>query len=178
MRRFRAINPRPPIHLGIQRHRENPVGILRTTLRDPAGGKVKHPQHGRFTGLPLSTLHNVQAARSSPNPPWLVLYDISSSHFEGQHEGREIVQFPDNRDGKRGHEQVVLTSVEGCPVAVEVFPGNTQDASTVEGKVKELRGRYCLCRNPHRAAREKPAAALIFLCMLADYLQWHLEPRT
>jgi len=36
----------------------------------------------------------------------------------------------------------LLTDVRGCPVAVEVFPGNTQDAATVEGKVKELRRRY------------------------------------
>jgi hypothetical protein len=35
---------------------------LRTTFRDPADGKVKHQQHGRLTGLPLSTLRNVQAA--------------------------------------------------------------------------------------------------------------------
>ncbi len=38
---------RPPIHLEIQRHRKSPVGILRTTFRDPADGKVKHKQHGR-----------------------------------------------------------------------------------------------------------------------------------
>ena len=75
----------------------------------------------------------------------IVLYDITSTYFEGQYEESEIVQFGYNRDGKRGHEQIViglLTSAEGCPVAVEVFPGNTQDASTVEGKVKELRGKY------------------------------------
>ena len=75
----------------------------------------------------------------------LVLYDITSSYFEGEYEQSELVQFGYNRDGKRGHEQVViglLTSAEGCPVAVEVFPGNTQDAATVEAKVKEVRQRY------------------------------------
>ena len=75
----------------------------------------------------------------------LVLYDITSSYFEGEYAESEIVQFGYNRDGKRGHEQVViglLTSAEGCPVAVEVFPGNKQDAATVEGKVKELRQSY------------------------------------
>ena len=59
---FRAIKTRHPIHLEIQRHRKNPVGILRTTFRDAADGKVKHRQHGRLTGLPLATLLNVQAA--------------------------------------------------------------------------------------------------------------------
>jgi len=75
----------------------------------------------------------------------IVLYDITSTYFEGEYEDSWIVQFGYNRDGKRGHEQVViglLTNAEGCPVAVEVFPGNTQDAATVEGKVKELRERY------------------------------------
>lgn len=75
----------------------------------------------------------------------IVLYDITSSYFEGQYEDSEIVQFGYNRDGKRGHEQIViglLTNAEGCPIAVEVFPGNTQDAATVAGKVKELRERY------------------------------------
>jgi hypothetical protein len=75
----------------------------------------------------------------------LVLYDITSTYFEGAYEDSKLVQFGYNRDGKRGHEQVViglLTSSDGCPVAVEVFPGNTQDASTVEAKVKELRQTY------------------------------------
>jgi hypothetical protein len=75
----------------------------------------------------------------------IVLYDITSTYFEGQYEESKIVQFGYNRDGKRGHEQIViglLTNAEGCPIAVEVFPGNTQDALTVEGKVKELREKY------------------------------------
>jgi transposase len=75
----------------------------------------------------------------------LVLYDITSTYFEGEYEQSELVKFGYNRDSKRGHEQIViglLTNAEGCPVAVEVFPGNTRDASTVEGKVRELRERY------------------------------------
>ncbi|MEI7439139.1 MAG: IS1634 family transposase [Thermoleophilia bacterium] len=235
------------------------MGILRSTFRDPATGKIKHQQHGRLVGLSLSTLLNVQAALrddvlpkndpaafkilssrefgasaallalakdigldralySKTTLPWvrdtlamiigrilyqgsklflshqwkntslwelcgvmgpvdvdehcyepldrllerqnaiqqtlakthltngcIVLYDITSTYFEGEYEDSWIVQFGYNRDGKRGHEQVViglLTNAEGCPVAVEVFPGNTQDAATVEGKVKELRERY------------------------------------
>ena len=248
-----------PIHLEIQRHRAHPVGILRSTFRDPADGKIKHHQHGRITHTPLRTLLNVQAALrgdvvrkdapeafqilgskeygasatflalakeigldtalySKPKQPWvqdvlamivgrilyqgsklslsqqwkhsalwelcgtpgpvdvdkhcyepmdrllarqtgiqkvlakkhltngcLVLYDITSTYFEGEYEGSSLVQFGYNRDGKRGHEQIViglLTSAAGCPIAVEVFPGNTQDAATVEGKVQELRNRY------------------------------------
>src|ERR1700719_2896896 len=63
----------------------------------------------------------------------LVLYDITSRYFEGDYTQSDIVTFGYNRDGKRGHEQMVialLCSAEGCPVGVEVFAGNTQDAST------------------------------------------------
>jgi len=75
----------------------------------------------------------------------LVLYDITSSYFEGEYEDSEIVKFGYNRDGKRGHEQMViglLCSPEGCPVGVEVFPGNTQDAQTVLDKIAEVQKKY------------------------------------
>jgi hypothetical protein len=247
------------MHLEIQTHRTKPVGVLRSSFRDPQTGKVMHQQHGRITGVPEETLRAIKAALqgkvapienancmqilhskefgasaallalakdigldyaiySKSSLPWvrdvlamivgrilfqgsklslahqwtntalwelcgvtgpvdvdehcyeamdrllerqkaiqatlakkhlsngcIVLYDITSSYFEGAYEGSELVQFGYNRDGKRGHEQIViglLTSAEGCPVAVEVFPGNTQDASTVEGKIKELQQTY------------------------------------
>jgi len=75
----------------------------------------------------------------------LVLYDITSSFFEGAYEESGIVAFGYNRDGKRHHEQMVIGLIcneDGCPVAVEVFPGNTQDASTVPDKIKEVREKY------------------------------------
>lgn len=75
----------------------------------------------------------------------LVLYDITSSYFEGQYAQSELVLFGYNRDGKRGHEQMVVALVcneEGCPVGVEVFPGNTQDAATVPDKIAQIRQEY------------------------------------
>lgn len=77
----------------------------------------------------------------------LVLYDITSTYFEGAYLESQIVLFGYNRDGKKGHEQVVLgllCNAEGCPVGVEVFAGNTQDASTVLAKIQELRRDYGL----------------------------------
>ena len=50
-----------------------------------------------------------------------------------------------NRDGKRRHEQMVIALVcneEGCPVGVEVFSGNTQDASTVPQKIAQIQEDY------------------------------------
>ena len=77
----------------------------------------------------------------------MVLYDITSSYFEGEYENSEIVQFGYNRDKKSGHKQIViglLCSAAGCPIGCEVFSGNTNDATTVEGKVAELRDQYGL----------------------------------
>jgi len=252
------LKPIRPVHLEIQTHRANPVGVLRSSFRE--GDKIKHTNHGRLTGLALDQLRLIQAAfrgevvaKDSPqafqtlnsreygasyallqlakeleldralysrNEPWvqdclamivgrvvyagsklalsnqwkntalwemcgvagpvdvedhcylpmdrllerqhaiqrtlaskhlqnghLVLYDITSTYFEGAYVESEIVLFGYNRDGKKGHEQVVLgllCNAEGCPVGVEVFAGNTQDASTVVAKIQELRRDYGL----------------------------------
>jgi transposase len=77
----------------------------------------------------------------------LVLYDITSSYFEGAYPQSDLVTFGYNRDGKRGHEQMVialLCSAEGCPVGVEVFAGNTPDASTVPNKIAQVQRHYGL----------------------------------
>jgi len=77
----------------------------------------------------------------------MVLYDITSSYFEGEYAESDLVSFGYNRDGKKGHEQVVvglITTAEGCPVGCEVFKGNTNDATTVMQKVDEVRSSYGL----------------------------------
>ena len=77
----------------------------------------------------------------------LLLYDITSSYFEGEYNASELVTYGYNRDGKKGHEQVVIgliTTEEGCPIACEVFKGNTSDATTVMGKIDEARNQYGL----------------------------------
>ena len=79
----------------------------------------------------------------------LVLYDITSTYFEGEYAQSELVLFGYNRDRKRGSEQVVLgllCNEQGCPVGVEVFAGNTQDAQTVLDKIQELRREYGLAQ--------------------------------
>lgn len=76
-----------------------------------------------------------------------VLYDITSSYMEGAYKGSSLVAFGHDRDGRKGHEQIVIglvCSSEGCPVAVEVFPGNTKDETTVVDKVAELQQRFGL----------------------------------
>jgi transposase len=71
-----------------------------------------------------------------------ILYDITSTYFEGEYEDCSIVEFGYNRDRKRGHKQIVIGLIctkNGCPISVEVFPGNTKDITTVKGKIKEIR---------------------------------------
>jgi transposase len=77
----------------------------------------------------------------------LVLYDITSSYFEGEYKDSVLVQFGYNRDKKKGHQQIVvglMCTAEGCPVGCEVFPGNTNDSTTVMGKIAELQQLYGL----------------------------------
>jgi hypothetical protein len=75
----------------------------------------------------------------------LVLYDITSVYFEGEYKDSELVTFGYNRDGKKGHEQIVVGLIcngHGCPVGVEVYAGNTKDETTVIEKVHEIKADY------------------------------------
>lgn len=71
----------------------------------------------------------------------IVLYDITSTYFEGEYEDSELIKYGYNRDRKSGHEQInigLLTNSEGCPIAIETFAGNVPDQVTVMGQVKNL----------------------------------------
>ena len=248
-----------PLHLEIQRHRQNLYGLLRTTYWDKKEKKVKHKSYGRLSGLSLEKLKLIQATLkgevrlltsddipqanntkeygasfsnlqlakeleldtaiySKSNQQWvqdvlamivgriiyagsklslsnrykdtalwelcgvegvidvekhcyasmdrllerqqgiqrtlakkhfdgnaLVLYDITSSYFEGEYEESTIVKFGYNRDQKRKHEQMVIGLIctsQGCPIGVEVFPGNTKDETTVVDKITEIQQSY------------------------------------
>lgn len=75
----------------------------------------------------------------------LVLYDLTSTYFEGRH--CPLAKLGHSRDGKSGTPQIVfglLTNAAGCPVAVEVFAGNTSDPKTVATQVDKLRQRFGL----------------------------------
>lgn len=77
----------------------------------------------------------------------LVLYDVTSSYLEGEYSGSDLVRFGYNRDGKRGHKQIVIgliANAQGCPVGVSVYPGNTSDQKTLADRVHELKETYRL----------------------------------
>ena len=77
----------------------------------------------------------------------LVLYDVSSSYFEGRH--CPLAQFGHSRDKRRDRPQIVyglLCTRDGLPVAVEVFDGNTADPTTLSAQVDTLKARFRLRR--------------------------------
>ena len=73
----------------------------------------------------------------------LLLYDVTSAYLEGH--CCPLAAFGYNRDRKRGKRQIVcglLCAADGCPVAVEVFAGNTADPTTVSSQVQAIRKRF------------------------------------
>jgi transposase len=73
----------------------------------------------------------------------LVLYDVSSTYFEGH--CCPLARYGHSRDERRSNPQIVfglLTDGDGCPVAVEVFEGNTADPRTVAAQIAKLRERF------------------------------------
>ncbi len=77
----------------------------------------------------------------------LVLYDVSSSYFEGRTCPLAAIGY--SRDKKKGKLQIIfglLCNAEGCPVAVEVYEGNTGDPATLTDQIEKVRQRFGLKR--------------------------------
>jgi transposase len=77
----------------------------------------------------------------------LVLYDLSSSYFEGK--TCPLAQLGYSRDGKKGKPQVnygLLTDARGCPVAVTVHEGNTADPQTLMPEIHRLQNDFGLAQ--------------------------------
>src|SRR3984885_7151632 len=77
----------------------------------------------------------------------LVLYDVSSSYMEGR--CCPLAKRGYSRDGRRGTLQIVyglLCASDGCPVAIEVFDGNTADPKTLAPQIEKLKQRFHLDR--------------------------------
>ncbi len=77
----------------------------------------------------------------------LVLYDVTSSYFEGR--TCALARFGYSRDGRPDRLQIVfglLCTPDGCPVAVEVFDGNVGDPATLAAQIDKLKRRFGLSR--------------------------------
>jgi len=77
----------------------------------------------------------------------LVLYDVTSSYFEGR--CCPLARYGHSRDHRRDRPQIVyglLCTREGLPIAVEVFEGNTGDPSTLRAQVEKVKDRFGISR--------------------------------
>jgi Transposase DDE domain len=75
----------------------------------------------------------------------LVLYDVSSSYMEGR--CCPLAKRGYSRDGRKGTLQIVyglLCAPDGCPIAIEVFEGNTADPMTLATQIEKLKQRFNL----------------------------------
>lgn len=73
----------------------------------------------------------------------IFLYDVTSTYFEGK--CNEFAEFGYNRDGKRGKKQMIIglmADIDGYPITIEVFKGNTQDPQTVLSQLRKLKFRF------------------------------------
>ncbi len=114
---------------------------------------------GRVTGVgqcsvddvyrALDWLHDAQPAierrlaRQHLVGSTLVLYDLTSTWLTGR--CCELAARGHSRDGKRDDPQIVfglICTSQGCPIAVEVFKGNTADPATVGAQVAKLKQRF------------------------------------
>jgi transposase len=103
----------------------------------------------------------------------LVLYDVSSTYFEGR--CCPLARLGHSRDGKSDRSQIVfglLTNVAGCPLAVEVFEGNTGDPKTLARQIAKLRGRFGLERIVLVGDRGMITEARIREDLAPQQLQW------
>ena len=77
----------------------------------------------------------------------LVLYDLTSVWMEGR--ACPLAKRGHSRDGKKGKLQIefgLLCDRDGCPVSVEVFPGNTADPATVGSQIATVQERFSLAK--------------------------------
>jgi len=103
----------------------------------------------------------------------MVLYDVSSSYFEGR--SCPLAKLGYSRDGKRGLLQIIyglLCDMAGRPVAVEVFTGELHDDKTLPSQIEKLKGRFGLSRVVVVSDRGMVTAANIELMRGQEGVDW------
>jgi hypothetical protein len=112
-------------------------------------GRVK--DHEPYDALDWLVEHQTRIenglARRHLKDGMLVLYDVSSSYFEGHH--CPLAQYGHSRDHRSDRLQIVyglLCTREGLPIAIEVFEGNTADPTTLKSEIDKLKSRFGISR--------------------------------
>lgn len=128
-------------------------GLCQATQTSTLGSLLRLPEavdeDSLYTGLDWLLARQqaveIELAKRHLHEASLVLYDVSSTYFEGH--SCPLARFGHSRDSRPDRLQIVfglLTSVDGCPVAVEVFEGNTGDPKTLAPQIEKLRQRFGL----------------------------------
>ena len=112
-------------------------------------GKVKEREAYEALDWLLARQQRIEngLARRHLGDGMLVLYDVSSSYFEGRR--CPLAHYGYSRDHRKDRPQIVyglLCTREGLPVAVEVFDGNTGDPATLSAQVEKLKHRFAISR--------------------------------
>jgi transposase len=104
----------------------------------------------------------------------LILYDVSSSYYTGH--CCPLAQRGHDRDGSTGCPIIVyglLCNHQGCPIAIEVFPGNTADPKTLSAQIQKIRERFGIQRVVFVADRGLLTSARIDQeCRSVEGLDW------
>ena len=103
----------------------------------------------------------------------MVLYDVSSSYFEGR--TCPLAKLGYSRDGKRGLPQIIyglLCDTDGRPVAVDVFSGEVHDDKTLPAQVTKMKDRFGLSRVIVVADRGMVTKANIEILAAAPGVDW------
>jgi hypothetical protein len=155
-----------------QRRRDLALALIIARLLDPAAklatARMLDPataSHslGEMLGLRSVTAREVYAAldwlgseqvfietalaRRHLKDAALLLYDVTSTYLEGR--CCELARYGYSRDHRRDRPQLViglLCAADGCPIAVEVFEGNTADPATLAMQIDQLKRRFDLRR--------------------------------
>src|SRR3954453_3603605 len=103
----------------------------------------------------------------------LVLYDVSSSYFEGR--SCPLAKIGYSRDGKRNTPQIIyglMCDKPGRPIAVEVFSGELHDDKTLPAQIHKLKTRFGLKRIVVVSDRGMVTKGNIELLSAAEGVNW------
>ena len=137
----RVINPKPYSKLALyENFPDSPAARII--------GNDNQPLHEWYNALESIYEHQDAIQKglfdhANMNTQRLFLYDITSSYFEGH--CCPLSFFGYDRDKKKGKQIIViglLTSSDGRPIAVKVFPGNTNDQTTVLDQIRKIQNDF------------------------------------
>jgi transposase len=134
----------PSSKLANMRHWHTTTLAEELAITDATETEVYHAMDWLLARQPAIEQHLAQHHLATGS---LVLYDVSSSYYHGR--TCPLARHGHNRDGKKGLPIIVygvITTADGCPMAVDVYPGNTADPTTVPDQVIKLRERFGLER--------------------------------